>query len=138
MKSKVFKSVFALTIMLLATVIAFSACSKDSDPRDQFIGIYRTEWSAVYGGMEYTDTYTLKIFKSSTNPNDIIMDNIDNSNESVRATVSGNAFTIPQQTILDMGISGSGTLNNNVLTFSTLETETGGTQVNLRQVATKQ
>ena len=133
-----------LTIML-ATVTGFSACSGDDDPvaapkdvREDFVGSYRTNYEFTYNGQKYTGTYTLTIMKSATNANDIILNNIDDSNESARATVSGNAMTIPQQTIQDFGISGSGTLNGNVLNFSTMETQTGGTSINITQVATKQ
>jgi hypothetical protein len=48
---------------------------------------------------KYSGTYTPTIVKSATNENDIILNNIDGWGESVRATVSGNAMTIPQQTI---------------------------------------
>ena len=124
---------------MLAVVTGFPSCSKEkNDVRDDYVGSYRTNWEYTFNGLKYSGTYTLTITKSATNDNDIILSNIDNSNESARATVSGNAMTIPQQTIADTGISGSGTLNGNVLNFSTMETQTGGTQVNITQVATKQ
>ena len=119
-------------------VAMFFGCSKDGDVRDNYVGSYRTNWEYAYNGQKYSGTYTLTITKSATNANDIILGNIDDSKESVRATVTGNAMVIPQQTILDIGISGSGTLNGNVLSFSTMESFTGGTQVNVTQVATKQ
>ena len=141
MKAKIIKSVWMLTV-LLATVAGFSACSGDEpevkDVRDDFVGSYRTNYEFTYNGQKYSDTYTLTIVKSATNTNDIILNNIDGWGESARATISGNAMTIPQQTIKDIGISGSGTLNGNVLTFSTMETQTGGTQINITQIATKQ
>ena len=138
MKTKNFKSVVMLTVML-ASVTFFSSCSKDDkDVRDDYVGSYRTNWEYTYGGQKYTGTYTLTITKSATNANDIILGNIDGWGESARATVSGNAMTIPQQTILNVGVSGSGTLNGNVLNFSTAETQTGGTQTNVTQIATKQ
>ena len=142
MNAKKFKSVFMLTI-LLATVAVFSSCSKDDEPaakdvREDWVGSYRTNWECTVNGQKVTGTYTLTIMKSATNSNDIILNNIDDSNESVRATVNGNAMTIPQQTIQSTGISGSGTLNGNVLNFSTMETETGGTSINISQTATKQ
>ncbi len=138
MEPKLLKSVFAL-IFSLAAVVMFSACSKEEvDARKPFLGSYRTNYEYVYMGQKVTGTYTLRIEPSQTNKNDIILINIDDSNESVRATVTGNAMNIPQQTILDVGISGSGTLLNNVLTFSTMHTVTGGSQVNVSEVATKQ
>ena len=138
MKSNVLKSVFTLTIMLLATVTVISSCSKESDTRDNFVGSYRTNWEFVYNGQKFQGTYTLTIVKSSTNKTDVILNNINDTNESVRASINGNSMVIPQQALLDYGISGSGTLTGNVLNFSTLETETGGVQVNATQVATKQ
>jgi len=139
MKTRILKPVLMLTI-LLATVATFSSCSKNDpkDVRDDYVGSYRTNYQYTYLGVVYSGTYTLTIVKSDTNGSDIILDNIDNSNESARATVSGNAFTIPQQTIAAAGISGSGTLNGNVINFSTAETQTGGTQINISQTATKQ
>jgi hypothetical protein len=136
MKSKTFKLAYAFI-----AVMFFCACSKDDDAkdvRDDYAGSYRTNFEYTYNGQKNMGTYTLTIVKSATNANDIILNNIDGWGESVRATVSGNAMTIPQQTIQNVGISGSGTLNGNVLNFSTMETQTGGTQINVTQTATKQ
>jgi hypothetical protein len=137
MKSKMLKWAY-----VLMAVVFFSACSDDDegtkDVRDDYVGSYRVNYQYVYLGQNYQGTYTLTITKSSTNANDVILGNIDNSNESARATVSGNAITIPQQTISDIGISGSGTLTGNVLSFSTMETQTGGTQINITQTGTRQ
>ena len=129
--------------VLPAIAAGFSTCSKDDpaskkDVRDDFVGSFRTNYEYVYDATKYSGTYTLTIVKSGTNASDIILNNIDNSGESARATVNGNAITIPQQTIQDTGISGSGTLNGNVLNFSTMETQTGGVTVNITQIATKQ
>jgi len=139
MKTKTFKSALSVAI-LFAAIIVWSSCSKSDNgsSRDAYVGSYRTNWSYAYNGVSYSGTYTLTVTKSSTNSNDIILGNIDGWGESARATISGNSMTIPQQTILDVGISGSGILNGNVLNFSTAETETGGTQINVTQVATKQ
>jgi hypothetical protein len=138
MNTKIFKSVFFLTL-LLGTIAVFSSCSKEEkDERKAYVGSYRTDYEFTYNGQVQKGTYTLTITKSATNKKDIILNNIDDSNESVRATVSGNAMTIPQQTIQQVGISGSGTLNGNVLNFSTMQTITGGTSINIKQVATKQ
>jgi hypothetical protein len=133
---KIFKSVSMLTVML-AVLAIFSSCTKE-DIRDDYAGSYRTNFEFTQDGQVQSGTYTLTIVKSATNVNDIILNNIDGWGESVRATVSGNAFTIPQQTIQDVGISGSGTLNGNVLNFSTQEVQTGGVPINVIQVATKQ
>jgi hypothetical protein len=131
-------------ICMLMAVSFFTSCSKDGDDdpiadvREDYVGSFRVNMEYIINGQQYTETYTLTIMKSSTNANDVILNNIINSNESVRATVSGNAMTIPQQTIGSSGLSGSGTLNNNVLSFSTLLTQTAGTQINIIQTGTKQ
>jgi hypothetical protein len=130
------KLISILTIALVVGLI-FSACKKEDD-RDDYVGSYRTNFEYTQDGQILAGTYTLTISKSATNVNDLILANINNSNESVRATVSGNAMTIPQQTIQQMGISGSGTLNGNVLNFSTQQVETGGVPINIVQIATKQ
>jgi hypothetical protein len=137
MKSTTLKLAYAfIAVMFLC------ACSKDDDgakdAREDYVGSFRTNYEYTVNGTKYTGTYTLTITKSASNASDIILNNIDGWNESVRATVSGNAMTIPQQTIQNIGISGSGTLNGNVLNFSTAETQTGGTQINITQIATKQ
>jgi hypothetical protein len=134
---------FGLILMLMAAPLFLTNCSSDDDPvvvdvREDYVGSYRVNMEYIVNGQQYKETYTLTIMKSSTNVNDVILNNIVNSNESVRATVSGNAMTIPQQTIGSSGLSGSGTLNNNVLNFSTLLTQTAGTQINISQVGTKQ
>lgn len=125
-----------------AGLIGITSCSKDEpatkDVRNSYVGSYRTNYEFTVQGQQYTGTYTLTIVNSATNSNDVILNNIDDSGESVRATVSGNAMTIPQQTIKQTGISGSGTLNGNVLSFSTQETQTGSVIINISQVATKQ
>jgi len=139
MNTKIFKSVFMLTIMLGIMAI-FSSCTKEQpkDERDPFLGTYRTYFEYTENGEIQKGTYTLTIVKSSTNQTDILLNNINGWNESVRATVSGNAMTIPQQTILSLGISGSGTLSGDVLKFFTQHTTTGGTPTNVTQTATKQ
>ena len=137
MNTKKIKSVFMLTVMLVATL--FSSCTKEEkDVRNDYVGSYRNNFEYTENGQVITGTYTLTIVKSSTNANDILLNNINGWGEAVRATVNGNAMTIPQQTIMDVGISGSGTLNGNVLSFSTMHTRTGGTPVNVLQTATKQ
>ncbi|MDR0810691.1 MAG: hypothetical protein LBN23_00200 [Paludibacter sp.] len=137
MKAKLTK-MLGLALMILTLTMTASCTKEVIDPREPYIGSFRTNMEYTYNGQQYSQTYTLTIVKSATNENDIIMNNIDGWGESVRATVSGNAFTIPQQTIKEVGVSGSGTLNGNVISFSTMETQTGGTQVNITQTATKQ
>jgi len=131
---------FKISVLMLSLCIAaatgFTSCKKDV--RGDYVGSYRTNYQFTVNGQDYSGTYTLTIVLSATNDNDIILNNIDNSGESVRATVNGNAMNIPQQSIKSIGISGSGTLNGNVLNFFTQETQTGGVTLNVTQTATKQ
>jgi len=142
LNKKVNFKMFACVAMCAVMMAGIGSCKQPpeeppKDPREDFVGSFRTNMEWVEGSSVKVTTYTLTITKSATNANDIIMANINGWGESVRATVNGNAFTIPQQTILQYGISGSGTLNGNVLTFSTMETYSGGL-TNTSQVATKQ
>ena len=140
LKGNIMKSKMLKLAYVLIGIVFLLSCSKDDpkDDRDDYVGSYRVNWQYVFNSQTYQGTYTLTIMKSATNVNDIILNNIDDSNESVRAVVSGNAMTIPQQTISDGGLSGSGTLNGNVLSFSTQETLTGGNIINITQTGTKQ
>jgi hypothetical protein len=61
----------------------------------------------------------------------VIINNILNTSESVNATVNGTSFIIPQQTLKDSGVSGSGRRDGNSLHFSILATMQGYGQVNL-------
>jgi hypothetical protein len=126
-------------------VTLFSGCDKDGegggkDARDGYIGTYSARYSYVYSGVQYFDDYILTVTKSQTDPNTIIMSNIsDYSFVAARATVVGNSFNIPQQTFVGLGISGSGMLSGNTLTFSTQETHTDYVgAINVSHTATKQ
>ena len=104
-KNRNFRFIVSVTISLVM-LAGISSCGKDDkDVRDDYVGSYRTNWEYTFDGIKYSGTYTLTITKSATNNNDIILGNIDGWGESARATVSGNAMTIPQQTIQDVGIS---------------------------------
>ena len=134
--------IFACLALSVVMMSGISSCSKDDgddDPRDAFLGTYSTRAEYVFDGVRSTFDYTLTITASSTNKNDILMDNLSDEKISARATISGNAVTIPQQTFVTLGISGSGTLNGNILTFSTSETSTDFTgTLNVNHTATKQ
>ena len=132
-----FAALLAISVFIIA---GLSSCEKnDKDPRDVFIGTYNAEYSYVYQGTRYFDDYTLIITKSSTNDSDILMTNISALNVTARATVNGNAIVIPQQTFVATGISGSGTLSGNILSFSTSETHTDyAGAINVSHTASKQ
>jgi hypothetical protein len=100
-----------------------SSCKKDTDDRDQYVGTYNAEDKYVESGITYTENYSFTITKSSVSSDRIIMTGFAGApGVSVEATVSGNNFTIPQQTIVfdgeNIGISGSGSISGNSLTYS--------------------
>jgi hypothetical protein len=136
MKEKITKPISMLTIMLVAATFLF-ACKK-ADVRDDYVGSYHTESTYIYEGTPCPNTYTLTITKSSTNEKEIILNNIDDLKESIKATVDEKTMSIPLQTIQDRDIRGSGTLEDNVLKFSTHEILPGGVPVTITQTATKQ
>ena len=143
-KKKDFYRLAALAAMSVVMMAGFSSCSKDnpdllgslfsskSNPNNnvtdeliEYVGVYNARYTYTWSGQEYYSDYILTITKSETEENTIIMSNVSDYNYvNARASVNGTSFTIPQQTFISLGISGSGTLNGNTLTFSTSETHT--------------
>ena len=130
-------AIAAISVVMMA---GFMSCGDKSDMRDPFIGIYNARYSYVYNGVQYFSDYILTVSKSATDDNMIVMSNIsDYYYVNARATVQGSSFSIPQQTFISLGISGSGQLNGNTLTFSTSETHTDyAGAINVSHTATKQ
>ena len=151
-KNKMNFRFFACVAMCVVMMFGTGSCKKDvkteeKDPREEFAGTYNARYSFVFDSQQYFSDYTLIITKSATNVNDVLMSMISptltllkqTNTVTARGTVSGNALTIPQQTFVALGISGSGTLNGHSLTFSTMETHTDLTGViNVSHTATKQ
>jgi len=140
-----FRKAILLAMCVVFSLALFSGCSKDDggskvDIRDSYVGIYNARYSFVYQGVQFFDDYVLTVSKSATDENTIIMSNISDYNYvNARASVNGNSFSIPQQTFIALGISGSGMLTGNTLTFSTSETHTDYVgAINVSHTATKQ
>jgi len=132
------KLVSILAIMLVAVVL-LSACKKEGDDRDKFVGTYNTSCTLVSDVPGIPTNYTLTISKSSLNNYTISLENIHNSGKSVSATVVGSVITINlQQTIFDKPVTGGGTLVKNVLTFNTTYNISGEETESWQHVATKQ
>ena len=140
------RTAILLAMCVVFSLTLFSGCSDDDnggskgDVRDSYVGTYSARYSFVYQGVQIFDDYILTVTKSQTDENTIIMSNISDYNYvAARATVQGNSFSIPQQTFIALGISGSGMLNGNTLTFSTSETHTDYVgAINVSHTATKQ
>ncbi|MES2761831.1 MAG: hypothetical protein V4677_06480 [Bacteroidota bacterium] len=126
------KLVYA-SVILMGSMITSCAPDKTDDPnaptpsvdaRDKYVAYWNvSENSAVAG----TNTHTVNVTKSTTNSNEIILNNFSGLSVSARASVSNNILTIPYQTIGSpnpIGFTkGSGTMNsaNNsiVMTYTT-------------------
>jgi hypothetical protein len=109
--------------IVLALLVGLVACKKDEDSRDEFVGTYNAQESFSFGGDNFTDNYSFSITKSSSVSDRILLNGFaDASGVTVEATVSGNSFSIPQQTIVvsgeSVGVSGSGSRDGNRLTYS--------------------
>jgi hypothetical protein len=120
----------------MITVAAITGCMSCSDgdggdARDAYIGAFKIdEQNTGTDGIIRKDSYNITIVKSAVNKDDVIITNILNTAESVNATVNGTSFIIPQQTLRDYGVSGSGRRDGNSLHFSILATLQGYGQLN--------
>lgn len=119
------KKVFYLSATILALFIASCASDKKDDPqapspstdaRDPYVAYWNvSENSATVG----QSTHTVNIVKSTTNSNEVLLNNFSGLSVSARASVSGNYLTIPYQQLGSLGFaSGSGTLSANSSSIS--------------------
>lgn len=98
------------------------APSPSTDARDPYIAYWNvSENSATVG----PSTHTVNIVKSTTNSNEVLLNNFSGLSVSARASVSGNHLTIPYQQLGSIGFaSGSGTLSTNTssinMTYTTI------------------
>ena len=130
------RKAIALAMCMTFVLALFSACADDSDARDGYVGSYKVT-ERVLGVT--IDEYNITINKSSVNNTDIVISNFFGQPQwSINATVSGTNFTIPQQTYLIFGASGSGRKDGNTLYYSSLVTQSGGTQLSTECTAIKQ
>lgn len=115
-------------------VLILASCAKDdnnnpqspsspsSDPRDPYVAYWNvSENSAVVG----PSTHTVNIVKSTSNSNEVLLNNFSGLSVSARASISGNYLTIPYQQLGSIGFaSGSGTLSANTssinMTYTTI------------------
>ena len=148
MKSIVnFRKAISLAMCVMFTLALFSGCSKDdggSDVRDGYSGTYNVYEVLRYAdGTSDDDRYTITITKSSVNNTDIVITNILNTGAGVQviATVTGDNFNIPPQSVLISGmgasVTGFGRRSGNSLTFSVVATVTGLTTLTFECSANK-
>ena len=106
-------------LLFTAAAFAITSCASDdkdepspsTDIRDNFVAYWNViENSSVIGG---ANSFVVNITKSTTNSNEIILNNFSGLPVSARASVSNNNITIPYQQIGTIGFTqGSGTLTN--------------------------
>ena len=133
-KNVFFRKAISLAMCMTFALAFFSGCDKDDDAkggRNDYLGSWKITIERV-GTIPTDADYTTTITASSTSNSDILINNILNfgANYSVRATISGNTFVIPQQTIQGVSFSGSGTRNGNSMSYSVSVVETGYAAVN--------
>ncbi len=119
MKINFFTKFLALFIFCAVAMVA--GCKKDDETptRDNFIAVYNVIESCTSGNYDYTIT----IQASSVNADEVILSNFgDFGSGLIKGTVNGTSLTIPNQTIdisgVALTVSGSGSLNNNILTVT--------------------
>ena len=129
------RTAISLAMCMALAMVCLTGCDKDDGPggdtRDGYTGTYKVTSERV--GTIGTDVdYNITITKSSANTVDILISNIINlgAGYTIVATVNGDSFTIPQQTVVGVGFSGSGRRNGNSISFSVQVTETGYATVN--------
>lgn len=131
---------FASAAILMGTLF-LSSCAKTDDvnpttgdAREKFLANwYVSENSVDFGTSTYNVTIT-----DSTNASYILFAYLYGYNRKISATVSGNNFSIPAQTIQGNTVSGSGTLTStNRIDMTYLVRTTGTHYDTVRAVLTK-
>ncbi|MBI3520665.1 MAG: hypothetical protein HY062_15100 [Bacteroidetes bacterium] len=123
------KKIVYSALVLTGLFVASCAPDKNDDPasptpdldaRDKYVAYWTAHENSALAG---SNSYTVNIIKSTSNSNDIIINNFSGLAVSARATVNNSSFTIPYQQIGTIGFTkGSGTLtaaNSILLSYTT-------------------
>jgi len=110
----------------------------ESEMRAKFIGVYNANENCTGFGI---DNFQINVATSSTGIKNIIITNFFGAGLSVSATISDNAVSIPNQTVVDgignaYTLSGGGQLSGNILTL-TYSISSGGVGTNCTATCTK-
>jgi hypothetical protein len=102
----------------LCTALLFSGCEKEEEPEPETPGTsdpraaFRGNWSVSENSTETgTSTYNLTI-SDSTNASYVLIAYLWGTHTKIRATVNGNAMSIPAQIVEGNSFSGAGVLAN--------------------------
>ncbi len=126
------KQLIYFSCMVIALSLASCTADKKDDPaspspttddRDKFVGSWMCNETSQLSG---STSYPIGISKSTTNSSEIIINRFyDILSQDVRASVSGNAITIPYQQLGTVGFArGTGTLSTSGTNLSLAYTTT--------------
>lgn len=102
---------FATAILLFGTLF-ITSCAKEEDEPQPATPTFRGNWAVAEQSKDFgPSTYNLTITDSS-NPSYLLIAYLYGFNKKTYATVSGNNFSIPVQSIEGNNVSGSGVLIN--------------------------
>jgi hypothetical protein len=133
------KKILSIITFCLLSMLFIVACNKDKDEnnpttptvdlRDGFVGNFNVNDTLFNPtpNLYWYANYTMGITKSQSDSTKIIISNVNNTAQSLTATVSGTNFTVQSQAweITGTTISGSGSVNANQLKFSLVTAGTG-------------
>ncbi len=113
---KKLKNLFVLAIIGLVVSCADkksddpSSPQPTTDPRDKFVAYWTVNETSALAG---ANNHTVNIVKSTTNSNEIQLNNFSGLSVSARASVNNNFITIPYQQLGSIGFTqGTGTLTS--------------------------
>jgi len=113
------KKLISLSIIIISTLVISCADNKSNDPaspepttdpRDKFVAYWTVNETSALAG---ANSHTVNIVKSTTNSNEIQLNNFSGLSVSARASISNNVITIPYQQLGSIGFTqGTGTLTS--------------------------
>jgi hypothetical protein len=117
-----------LSMLVSLLALLFVSCSTNTvDSRDQFTGtynatnsIYKQDSLHIYSqdSLQLLNKYILKISIPSDDSKEIILSNFAGDSITIDAVVSGNTFTIVQDTINKNIYSGTGTISKSNISIN--------------------
>ncbi len=139
------KNISYLSLLFLGLLAASCADNKSddssspeptSDSRDKFVAYWNVnETSALIG----PNSHTVNIVKSTTNSNEVQLNNFSGLSLSARASVNNNMLTIPYQQLGNLGFTqGTGTLTSATSISFNYTTTTGTSRDSSTAIYTKQ
>lgn len=145
------KKISYLSVLFLGLVVASCADNKSDDPsapepttdaRDKFVAYWSVNENSALTG---PNSHTVNIVKSTTNSNEIQLNNFSGLSVSARASVNNNILIIPHQSLIPSGSTnpigftqGTGTLTSATSISFSYTTTIGTSRDSSTAVYTKQ